>query len=97
MKRAVAIVVGVAMVCLVAYLSLLNPAPVEFRLSPTHAVSGQLGELMVLAFVVGGLCVLAVVSVQAGRRAIAAWQSGRQSIHLGSQNFATSTAVGFPR
>src|SRR5205085_2588470 len=65
MKRAAAILLGVATVCLVAYLSWLNPAEVEFRLAPTYAVAGRLGPLMVFAFLIGAIAVLAVVSVQA--------------------------------
>lgn len=78
MKRAVAILVGVATVCLVAYLSWLNPAEVEFRLTPTYTMPGHLGPLMVFAFIAGAVVVLAVVSVQAGRRAVAAWRARRR-------------------
>jgi predicted Zn-dependent protease/uncharacterized integral membrane protein len=78
MKRAVAVIVGVAMVCLVAYLSWLNPAAVEFRLTPARSIQAPLAVLMVLAFVVGISLVFTAVLVQAGRRAIVAWQLGRQ-------------------
>jgi HemY protein len=78
MKRAVAIFAGVAMVCLVAYLSWLNPTAVEFRFTPTRSVQAPLAALMVFAFVVGLLLVLAVVMIQAGRRAFVAWWQDRQ-------------------
>jgi len=77
MKRAVAVIVGVALVCLVAYLSWLNPGAVEFRFSPTRSVQAPLAALLVLAFVVGAVAVLSVVMVQAGRRAFASWRRGR--------------------
>jgi uncharacterized protein HemY len=78
MKRVLAIVVGVAMVCLVAYLSWLNPAAVEFRFAPARSIQAPLGVLMILAFVVGVLLVLTTVMIQAGRRAFATWRQGRQ-------------------
>jgi tetratricopeptide (TPR) repeat protein len=78
MKRAVVLLLGVATVCLVAYLSWLNPASVEFRLTPTYTMPGHLGSLMVFAFLTGALSVLLVVSVQAGRRAILAWRARRR-------------------
>jgi uncharacterized protein HemY len=78
MKRALAIVVGVAMVCLVAYLSWLNPAAVEFRFAPARSFQAPLGVLMILAFVVGVVLVLTTVMIQAGRRAFATWRQERQ-------------------
>jgi lipopolysaccharide biosynthesis regulator YciM len=78
MKRALAILLGLATVCLVAYLSWLNPVEVEFRLTPTHTMPGHLGPLMVFAFLTGAVAVLIVVSVQAGRRAFVAWRSRRR-------------------
>ena len=78
MKRALAIVVGVAMVCLVAYLSWLNPGAVEFRFAPSRSIQAPLGVLMIFAFVVGVLLVLTLVMIQAGRRAFAAWRQLRQ-------------------
>ena len=78
MKRAVAILVGMALVCLVAYLSWLNPAEVEFRLTPTYKMPGHLGSLMVFAFLAGAVAVMVVVSVQAGRRAFIMWRTRRR-------------------
>src|ERR1043166_1375640 len=79
MKRAPAIIVSVAMVCVVAYLSWLNPTRVDFRLSTTYAVhDAPLAALLVFAFVVGVVLVLAVGTIQAGRRAVTAWRQGRQ-------------------
>lgn len=78
MKRALAVIVGVVMVCLVAYLSWLNPAAVEFRLAPTRSIQAPLSVLVVLAFVLGLLLVFTVVAIQAGRRALVAWRQGRQ-------------------
>jgi tetratricopeptide (TPR) repeat protein len=78
MRRAVAVLIGIATVCLVAYLSWLNPADVEFRLTPTYKMPGHLGSLMVFAFLTGAVSVLLVVSVQAGRRAFLAWRSRRR-------------------
>ena len=49
MKRALTLLWGIATVCLVAYLSWLNPAEVEFRLTPTYKMPGHLGSLMVFA------------------------------------------------
>lgn len=78
MKRALAVILGVVMVCLVAYLSWLNPAAVEFRLTPARSIHAPLSVLVILAFVIGLLLVFMVVLVQAGRRALAAWWQGRQ-------------------
>jgi tetratricopeptide (TPR) repeat protein len=79
MKRAVAIIVGLVMVCLVAYLSWLNPTRVEFRFSPTHSVHDfPLGPLMVFAWIAGAVVVLAVMMIQAGRRAVTSWRQERQ-------------------
>jgi uncharacterized protein HemY len=66
------------MVCLVAYLSWLNPAAVEFRFTPARSLQAPLGVLMILAFVVGLLLVLTMVMIQAGRRAFATWRQERQ-------------------
>ncbi|MFN8625851.1 MAG: hypothetical protein U0587_07720 [Candidatus Binatia bacterium] len=78
MKRALAVVIGVAMVCLVAYLSWLNPAAVEFRVTPARSIQAPLAVLIVFAFVVGVILVSAVVAIQAGRRALTAWWQGRE-------------------
>ena len=78
MKRALAILVGAAMVCVVAYVSWLNPTPVEFRLTPTRAIEAPLAALIAFAFITGALMILAVVMIQAGRRAIVTWRQGRQ-------------------
>jgi uncharacterized protein HemY len=78
MKRVLAVVVGVAMICLVAYFSWLNPAAVEFRFTPARSIQAPLGVLMILAFVVGVLLVLTTVMIQAGRRAFATWRQERQ-------------------
>jgi tetratricopeptide (TPR) repeat protein len=78
MKRALALIVGVAVVCIVGYLSWLNPAAVTFHLSPTRSVDAPLAALIIFAFVTGALAVLSVVLIQAGRRAVTAWRTGRQ-------------------
>ena len=78
MKRALALIVGVAVVCIIGYLSWLNPTAVTFRLSPTRSLEAPLAALMIFAFVVGVLAVLSVVLMQAGRRAIITWRTGRQ-------------------
>ncbi|MFQ5666972.1 MAG: tetratricopeptide repeat protein [Candidatus Binatia bacterium] len=77
MKRAVAVIIGIAMLCVVAYLSWLNPTAAEFRFTPTRQVEAPLGALMIFAFLVGALLVLAMVAIQAGRRALAAWRHER--------------------
>ncbi len=82
MKRALAILLGVAMVCLVAYVSWLNPATVEFRFTPTRSVQPPLAVLMVLAFVTGVTLMLAMVMIQAGRRAFVTWRQERQQRRL---------------
>src|SRR5574341_1113863 len=78
MKRALAVLVGVVMVCVVAYLFLMNPTSVEFRLSATQTIQWPLGILMVSAFVAGAVLILSVVTLQAGRRAVVGWRQGRQ-------------------
>lgn len=78
MKRALAIIVGVAMVCLVAYVSWLNPTEVEFRYTPARTLQAPLAALLSAAFIVGALLVLATVMIQAGRRAFANWRQGRE-------------------
>ena len=78
MKRALAVILGVVMVCLVAYLSWLNPAAVEFRLTPGRSIHAPLSVLVVLSFVIGLLLVLTAGLIQAGRRALVAWRLGRQ-------------------
>ncbi len=78
MKRALAILVGVAIVCAIAYLSWLNPTAVEFRFTPARSVQAPLAALMILACVIGVLLVLSVVMIQAGRRAFVTWWQGRQ-------------------
>jgi predicted Zn-dependent protease/uncharacterized integral membrane protein len=79
MKRALAILVGALLVCAVAYLSWLNPTLVEFRFHPTRSLPGvPLATLIVAAFLLGALLVLAVVMIHAGWRAIGAWRSERQ-------------------
>ncbi len=70
MKRALAILVGAAIVCAVAYLSWLNPAAVEFHLSPARSVEAPLAALIVFAAVGGALLVVAAGLIQAGRRAL---------------------------
>lgn len=78
MKRALALIVGVAVVCIVGYLSWLNPAAVTFHFSPTRSVDAPLAALIIFAFVVGALAVLIVVLIQAGWRAVVGWRTGRQ-------------------
>lgn len=78
MKRALAIIVGVAAVCVVAYLSWLNPGAVEFHFSPTRSIQAPLSTLMIFASVVGVVVVLLVVMIQAGRRAVVSWRHERQ-------------------
>jgi cytochrome c-type biogenesis protein CcmH/NrfG len=78
MKRALAILVGTVLVCLVAYLSWLNPTTAQFRVTPARTVEAPLAALMAFAFIVGALMVLAVVMIQAGRRAFATWLHGRE-------------------
>ncbi len=78
MRRAVVVLVGIAMVCLVAYLAWLNPVDVEFHLAPAYKVQGHLGLLMVFACLTGAVAVLVVVWLQAGRRAFLAWRSRRR-------------------
>jgi len=58
MKRALAILAGVVMVSVIAYLSWMNPTPVEFRWSSTQTISGNLGVFMVFAFLAGAVLVL---------------------------------------
>jgi len=78
MKRALALIVGVAVVCVVGYLSWLNPAAVTFHFSPGRSVEAPLAALIIFAFVAGALAVLAVMLIQAGRRALVEWRTGRQ-------------------
>src|SRR5579862_143608 len=78
MRRAAALLTGIATVCLVFYVLWLNPGEVEFRLAPAYKVQGHLGLLVVLAFLIGAVLVLVGVSVQAGRRAFLAWRSRRR-------------------
>ena len=66
------------MVCLVAYVSWLNPTAVEFRYTPARTFQAPLAAVLIAAFVVGALLVLATVMIQAGRRAFASWRQGRQ-------------------
>jgi tetratricopeptide (TPR) repeat protein len=75
MKRA--ILVGLAMVCLVIYLVLLNGESVDFRLASSWIVHWNVGALIGGAFVAGVLATLAVVTVQSGYRAWREWRSGR--------------------
>src|SRR5437762_3149031 len=76
MKRA--ILAGLAMVCLVIYLVLLNGEAVDFRLTTTWIVHWNVGALIGGAFVAGVLLVLTVAAIQAGQRAFIAWRSGRR-------------------
>ena len=78
MKRALALLLGVAVVCGIGYLSWLNPAGVTFHISPARSVDAPLAALIIFAFVAGALAVLAVMAIQAGRRAVVAWHTGRQ-------------------
>jgi len=79
MKRALATVIGAALVCAVAYLSWLNPTRVDFYLSPARTVhDAPLAALLLVAFSGGALLVLLGVMVQAGRRALATWRRRRQ-------------------
>lgn len=78
MKRALALIVGVAVVCIVGYLSWLNPTAVTFHFAPTRSVDAPLAALIIFAFVVGALAVLTVVLIQAGWRAVVGWRTGRQ-------------------
>ena len=78
MKRALALIVGVAVVCIVGYLSWLNPTAVTFHFSPTRSVDAPLAALIIFAFVIGALAVLTVVMIQAGWRAVVGWRTGRQ-------------------
>ncbi|MBI3783553.1 MAG: hypothetical protein HY270_09140 [Deltaproteobacteria bacterium] len=75
MKRA--ILVGLAMVCLVIYLVLLNGESVDFRLTNNWIVHWNVGALIGGAFVTGVLLALAVFAIQATRRAFVEWRSGR--------------------
>lgn len=76
MKRA--ILVGLAMVCLVIYLVLLNGEAVDFRLTSTWIVHWNVGALIGGAFVAGVMATLIVVAVQSGYRAWRDWRSGRR-------------------
>ncbi len=76
MKRA--ILVGLAMVCLVIYLVLLNGESVDFRITHTRTVHWNVGALIGGAFVIGVLTTLAIVAVQAGQRALRVWRTGRR-------------------
>ncbi len=78
MKRAFAILVGTVMVCLVAYLSWLNPTAAQLRVTPTRTVEAPLAALMAFAFIVGASMILVVVMIQAGRRAFTTWRQGRE-------------------
>jgi len=78
MKRALAVIVGVALVCLVAYVSWLNPETVEYRFAPDRTLHLPVGALTVFAFLVGAVLVLLVVTVEAGRRAIVTWRAERR-------------------
>src|SRR5215471_17544315 len=51
MRRALAIIASIAMVCAAAYLTLLNHTPAEFRFTPTYQVAADVGTLVVFAFV----------------------------------------------
>ncbi|HVM94976.1 MAG TPA: tetratricopeptide repeat protein [Candidatus Acidoferrales bacterium] len=75
MKRA--ILVGLAMVCLIIYLVLLNGESVDFRLTTHWTVHWNVGALIGSAFVTGVLLALAVFAVQATRRAFVEWRTGR--------------------
>src|SRR4051794_11324554 len=76
MKRA--ILVGLAMVCLVIYLVLLNGESVDFRLATNWIVHWNVGALIGGAFVTGILAALAVVAIQSGHRALRSWRTGRR-------------------
>jgi tetratricopeptide (TPR) repeat protein len=76
MKRA--ILVGLAMVCLVIYLVLLNGESVDFRLTTNWIVHWNVGALIGGAFVAGVVLSLGVFAIEASRRAIVAWRSGRR-------------------
>lgn len=78
MKRGLALIVGVAVVCIVGYLSWLNPTAVTFYFAPTRSIDAPLAALIIFAFVVGALAVLIVVLMQAGWRAVVGWRTGRQ-------------------
>jgi len=78
MKRALALLVGVAVVCGIGYLSWLNPAAVTFHWSPTRSLDAPLAALIVFAFVTGSLAVLSAMLIQAGRRAVVTWRAGRR-------------------
>jgi tetratricopeptide (TPR) repeat protein len=77
MKRGLAIVAGVALVCAVAYLSWLNPTSVTLHLSTTYTIQAPLSVLLVLAFVVGAVLVLTGLLIQGTRRSLAEWWRGR--------------------
>jgi uncharacterized protein HemY len=78
MKRVLLVAVGIAVVCAVAYLSVLNDTRVEFHLSSSYATRPlPVAALLVGAFVSGVVVVLFVVLLQAGRRAIVAWRQER--------------------
>jgi len=78
MKRAIAILFGIGLICGLIYLSWLNPTPVEFRLSPEWSVNGHVGALMMAAFTAGGSFILLFVSIGAARRAVVGWRSERR-------------------
>lgn len=72
-----AILLGLALVCLVIYLVLQNGDIVDFRLSPSTLFHWNLGALVGGAFVVGVLATLLLGGMQATRRAFVSWRSGR--------------------
>jgi tetratricopeptide (TPR) repeat protein len=78
MKRALAILLGVAFICLVTYVSLLNPAPADFHFTDARSIQWPLGGLIAAAFILGGVLVMAAVTVEASRRAILSWRAERR-------------------
>jgi tetratricopeptide (TPR) repeat protein len=79
MKRVLAILAGVAIVCAVAYLVAINETHVDFHYTPSQRFEQvHLVTLLVFAFIAGVLLVLAGVLVQAGRRSLTTWGRSRR-------------------
>jgi uncharacterized protein HemY len=80
MKRVLAVLAGIAIVCAVAYLVSLNETRVDFHYAPAqHLAQVHLVTLLVFAFTAGVLLVLLGVVLQAGRRSLIAWGDNRRS------------------
>jgi tetratricopeptide (TPR) repeat protein len=80
MKRLLAILAGVAIVCAVAYLVALNETHVDFHYTPTrHFAQVHVVTLLVFAFIAGVLTMLVGVLVQASRRSLVTWGRSRRA------------------